>query len=63
MTNKMRTTIAALMTALFLGAMSTAGVLTHSHSTPVVANKHAGPPAAMAPRANRFSDGESITND
>lgn len=63
MTHKLRTTIAALMTALFLGAMSTAGALTHSHSTPAAANNHAGAPAAATPRATPFSDGEAITND
>jgi hypothetical protein len=63
MSNKTRTTIAALATALFLGAMSTAAALTHGHATPVAANNHVHPPWAAAPRANPFPDGESITND
>ena len=37
MSNKARTTIAVLATALFLGAMSAAGALTHSHATSVTA--------------------------
>lgn len=63
MTNKTRTTIAALATALFLAAMSTAGALTHSHATPVTATNHGVPAAVTAPRAIQLPDPESMTND
>jgi hypothetical protein len=64
MTNKARTTIAALATALVLGAMSAAGALTHSHATSVAAISHGRPAAISAPRAIPFPpETESITND
>jgi hypothetical protein len=37
MTEKVRIKIAALVTALFLGAVTTAGVLTHTHAPTVSA--------------------------
>jgi hypothetical protein len=63
MSNKIRTSIAALATALFLGAMSTAGALTHSHTTPAPTGSHARGVAAAAPATTPRVDGESITND
>ena len=51
MTNRARTTLAVLATALFLGAMSAAGALTHSHTTSVTAISHTRPAAISAPRA------------
>lgn len=64
MTNKARTTIAALATALFLGAMSVAGALTHSNTTSVAAISHGRPAAISAPQAHPFPlEAESITND
>jgi hypothetical protein len=46
MTEKARIKIAALVTALFLGAVSTAGVLTHTHTPTVSA---AGSPQSATP--------------
>jgi hypothetical protein len=63
MSNKIRTSIAALATVLFLGAMSTAGALTHSHTTLPVVSNHARPQAVAAPRAFPLTDGDSSTND
>jgi hypothetical protein len=63
MTNRARTTIAVLATALFLGAMSAAGALTHSHATSVRAMSQTRPAAISAPQTIPFPDPESMTND
>lgn len=63
MSNKARTTIAVLAMALFLGAMSAVGALTHSHATSVTAISHTRPAAISPPQVIPFPDPESTTND
>jgi hypothetical protein len=50
MTDKVRIKIAAVVTALFLGAACTAGVLTHAHPSTVSAAS-AARPATVVPAA------------
>jgi hypothetical protein len=49
MTDKVRIKIAAVVTALFLGAACTAGVLTHAHPSTVSAASTARPATAVPP--------------
>jgi hypothetical protein len=63
MTNRARTTLAVLATALFLGAMSAAGALTHGHTTSVKAIRQTRPAAISAPRTIPSPEPESMTND
>ncbi len=63
MTDRARITIAALTTALFLGAISAAGALTHSHATLATTTSHARPAALSAPRATPFPSPDMMTND
>jgi hypothetical protein len=63
MTSRARSTIAVLVTALFVGAMSAAGALTHSHGTSVTTIGHAPSAAVSARPAIPSPDSESMTND
>ncbi len=47
MTDRTRLTLAATLTALFLGAMSAGGLLSHAHSSPVAAPKSSLAPTAI----------------
>ena len=51
MTEKVRIKIAALLTALFLGAVSAAGVLTHTHAPTVSASSSAQSATFAPPKA------------
>lgn len=63
MANEVRTTIAVLATALFLGAISAGGALTHVHATSSTTTGQTRPAVVSAPHAIPFPESESMTND
>jgi len=63
MTHKTRITVAALVTAVFIGAMSAAGALTHSPASVAVAASHASPVAAPSARQATPYPDDDFNND
>ena len=63
MTHKTRITVAALVTAVFIGAMSAAGAVTHSPAPATVAANHASPVAGSSAQQATPNPNDEFNND
>ncbi len=63
MTHRTRITVATLVTAVFIGAMSAVGAVTGSPAPVAVAARHAHPVAASSPQPATPYPSDDFNND